>query len=275
MSFTDGIRRNTNLTRTENGATVKSTTGSALLNLFARVGGLRNQPESEINRLYLDARNEDKELADNLILYTRNIRNGGIGERRIARILLKTIALKDPEKVRRNFDTIVSAGRWDDLFVFEGTSVENDALEFMKEQFSKDVLGMGKQENISLLAKWLPSENTSSKRTVRLARKAMGALNLTPRNYRKTLSALRKYIKVVERDMSANQWGDINYEGVPSYAMKNYQNAFAKHDAIRFSNYIASLNKGEAKINASTLFPYDLVREYVNEVWAGGCGRGN
>lgn len=133
MSFTDGIRRNANLTRTENGATVKSTTGSALLNLFARVGGLRNQPESEINRLYLDARSEDKELADNLILYTRNIRDGGIGERRIARILLKTIALKDPAKVRRNLDTIVSAGRWDDLFVFEGTSVENDALEFMKE----------------------------------------------------------------------------------------------------------------------------------------------
>ena len=118
MSFTDGFRGNSNLTRTENGATVKSTTGSALLNLFARVGGLRQASESEINRLYLDARNEDKELADNLILYTRNIREGGIGERRIARILLKTIALKDPAKVRRNLDTIVSAGRWDDMYCF-------------------------------------------------------------------------------------------------------------------------------------------------------------
>ena len=50
MSFTDGFRGNSNLTRTENGAVVKSTTGSALLNLFARVGGLRQASESEINR---------------------------------------------------------------------------------------------------------------------------------------------------------------------------------------------------------------------------------
>ena len=264
MSFTDGIRRNTNLTCTENGAIVKSTTGSALLNLFARVGGLRNQPESEINRLYLDARNEDKELADNLILYTRNIRDGGIGERRIARILLKTIALKDPAKVRRNLDTIVSAGRWDDLFVFEGTSVENDALEFMKEQFRKDVLGMGKQENISLLAKWLPSANTSSKETRRLARKVYTYFGLSERTYRKTLSALRKYLDVVEKKMSAQEFSAIDYQAVPSVAMTRYRSAFGKHDYERFNAYINAVTSGDAKINASVSYPYDIAKTYVD-----------
>lgn len=266
MSFTDGFRGNSNLTRTENGATVKSTTGSALLNLFARVGGLRQASESEINRLYLDARNEDKELADNLILYTRNIREGGIGERRIARILLKTIALKDPAKVRRNLDTIVSAGRWDDLFVFEGTSVENDALEFMKEQFRKDVLDMGKGETISLLAKWLPSANTSSKETRRLARKVYTYFGLSERTYRKTLSALRKYLDVVEKKMSAQDFTTIDYKAVPSVAMTRYRSAFGKHDFERFNAYINAVTSGETKINASVTYPYELAKPYVDAV---------
>lgn len=264
MSFTDGFRGNSNLTRTENGAVVKSTTGSALLNLFARVGGLRQASESEINRLYLDARNEDKELADNLILYTRNIRDGGIGERRIARILLKTIALKDPAKVRRNLDTIVSAGRWDDLFIFEGTSVETDVLEFMKEQFRKDINGVSKKENISLLAKWLPSANTSSKETRRLARKVYTYFGLSERTYRKTLSALRKYLDVVEKKMSAQEFSAIDYQAVPSVAMTRYRSAFGKHDYERFNAYINAVTSGDAKINASVSYPYDLVKTYVD-----------
>lgn len=266
MSFTDGFRGNNNLTYTENGAVVKSTTGSALLNLFARVGGLRQAAESEITRLYLDARNEDKELADNLILYTRNIREGGIGERRIARILLKTIALKDPAKVRRNLDTIVSAGRWDDLFVFESTSIENDVLAFMKEQFRKDILDMGKGESISLLAKWLPSVNTSSKETRRLARKIYTYFGLSERTYRKTLSALRKYLDVVEKKMSARDFISIDYQAVPSVAMTRYRSAFGKHDFERFNAYLNAVTSGDAKINATVTYPYELAKSYVDAI---------
>lgn len=269
MNFANVMKKQAQTKLTENGAVAYNTLNNGLLDLFAVIGALRPQSESEIEQKFARAFNEDKLLATKMLFYAGNIR-GGLGERRTFRVCLKWLAKNYPEIVVKNMANIPLFNRWDSLFVLENTPVESAMWEFIKVQLMSDIRAMKKNHPVSLLAKWLPSENTSSKRIVRLARKAMSALYLTPRNYRKTLSALRKYIKVVERDMSANQWGDINYEGVPSYAMKNYRNAFAKHDAIRFSNYIASLNKGEAKINASTLFPYDLVREYVNEVWTGG-----
>lgn len=269
MNFANVMKKQAQTKLTENGAVAYNTLNNGLLDLFAVIGALRPQSESEIEQKFARAFNEDKLLATKMLFYAGNIR-GGLGERRTFRVCLKWLAQNYPEIVIKNMANIPLFNRWDSLFILENTPAERAMWEFIKIQLMSDIRAMKKNHPVSLLAKWMPSENTSSKRTVRLARKAMSALNLTPRNYRKTLSALRKYIKVVERDMSANQWGDINYEGVPSYAMKNYQNAFAKHDAIRFSNYIASLNKGEAKINASTLFPYDLVREYINEVWTGG-----
>ena len=82
---------------------------------------------------------------------------------------------------------------------------------------------------------------------------------------------LRKQIKVVETDMSQNKWNMINYEAVPSKAMANYNRAFAKHDPIGFCVYKEALNNGKAKINAATMFPYELVKNlenhYQNQVW--------
>ena len=122
----------------------------------------------------------------------------------------------------------------------------------------------GKHVPASLLAKWMPSENASSTKTRDMANKAIKALRLTPRQYRKMLSALRKHINVTERLMSAGEWGTIDYAKVPSYAMHNYGSAFAKHDYERFDAYLKSVSKGETKINSSVLFPYDLVEKYLS-----------
>lgn len=262
-NFANSFRNQTNCTKTENGADVYASTGDAVLDLFARIGGMRNASEAELNRMYLDARNSDKELADNMILYARDIRNGGIGERKIARTLLKTLALRDPTKVGRNFDTIVTAGRWDDLFVLMGTSLETQALDFMKEQFRKDITSMKAKQNVSLLAKWLPSANTSSNETRRLARKVYTYFGITERAYRKTLSALRKYLDIVEKKMSANEFGLIDYSAVPSVAMTRYRSAFGRHDFERFDKFLNAVEKGETKINATTSYPYDLIMPYI------------
>ena len=104
------------------------------------------------------------------------------------------------------------------------------------------------------------------------AKTAMRKLGVTPRQYRKMLSALRAHLRIVESLMSANKWDEVEYPAVPSYAMKNYRKAFSNHDNVRFGEYIASLNKGEAKINASTLFPYDLVHEYMTRGYYYGRG---
>lgn len=261
-NFVNEFKANT--TRTENGALVKSTTGSSLLNLFARIGGLRNQPESEIIRLYHSARIENPELADNLILYARDIRNGGIGERRIARILLNELVKFDKDKVKRNFDTIVECGRWDDLFSFVGTPLEKDAFAYIQAQFKEDIVNYKNNKNISLLAKWMPSINTSSADTRRLAKKFCNYASLSEKSYRKALSKLRQYLNVVEKKMSANQFDAIDYEKVPSQAMTKYRSAFGRHDFERFNDYITAVTSGNAKINSSVSYPYELIRPYTH-----------
>lgn len=124
---------------------------------------------------------------------------------------------------------------------------------------------MAEEKPISLLAKWLPSPNTSSRETRRLATVLYSSFGLTERKYRKTLSALRRYLDVVEKKMSAQEFGAIDYEKVPSLAMTRYRSAFGKHDYERFNSYIQSVTKGEAKINSSVLYPYDIIRPYVRE----------
>ena len=136
------------------------------------------------------------------------------------------------------------------------------------EQLMSDMAGVkrsktsNKPVGISLLAKWMPTETAHNKNTITLAKRAIQKLSVSPRQYRKMLSTLRKHLNIVERLMSANKWDEVEYPAVPSYAMKNYRKAFGNHDQERFSAYIESLKKGNKKINASTLYPYDLVHQY-------------
>ena len=74
---------------------------------------------------------------------------------------------------------------------------------------------------------------------------------------------MRKQIGVVESLMSAGKWNEIKYPEVPSRAMMIYRRAFAKHDPDGFSEFINKADKGEVKINASTLYPYDIVEKIL------------
>ena len=262
MNFTDIFKRQAETTESENGGKVFSTTSNELLDLFANIGGMRNRKEKDVVEMWLAARNCDKELADNLILYTRDIRNQGLGERNLGRILLRELALIDPHKIERNLQTIVDAGRWDDLYCFVGTPVEKEMWNFIELQLKLDIEGMKNREPISIMAKWLKSSNTSSEESRKLAKKTYQALGLTERTYRKTLSALRKYLRVVETLMSAGKWNEINFEEVPSVAMSRYIKTYDKHCQERFEEYKESLKKGEAKVNASVLYPYDITMKF-------------
>lgn len=263
MNFAEAFKNEADKTYTENGGCAFNTTnGGDLLDLFANIGGMRNRPDSDIIESWLAARRENENLADNLVLYARNIRNGGLGERRIGRLLLKELARLNPEKVTRNLNKIVECGRWDDLFILEGTSIEDSMWKFIEAQFRADVKNMKENKPITLLAKWMPSINTSSNEAKRLANKFCKKFGVTPRTYRKALSSMRKYIDVVEKKMSAGQWDEINFEGVPSVAMSRYISTFNKRIPEKFQEYKNSLVKGEAKVNAATLYPYDIVKKY-------------
>ena len=257
MSFMDDLEIETSVTLTENGGRALSTTGDKLLNLFAVLGALRSRPTDVIDK-FDAAFHENADLATKMVFYGRDVR-GGLGERAVGRLMLRELATINQAVVSANLKNIVEFGRWDDLFVLFDTPVETDMIEFVKMQLVSDKRHMDKYENVSLLAKWMPSINASSEHTKTLAHRFVKAFNTTPREYRKTLSTLRKYIDVTEVKMSANKWTDIDYKTVPSNAMSNYGNAFARHDYEGFSRYMDAVKSGDVKINAATLYPYNVI----------------
>ena len=281
MNFAQAMYKQGTHKLTENGAfAYDSTAQGAMLDLFSQIGALRPRTEREIEQKFIAAFKEDKLLATKMMFYAGDIREGGLGERRTFRICLHWLAENHPEIVVKNIQLIPFYNRFDSLFTLVGTECEAIMWELIAETLTKDVRAMkastkSKHVPVSLLAKWMPSENTSSAKTRALAAKAMRALKLSPRTYRRMLSALRKHIGITERMMSAGEWGLIDYAKVPSYAMHNYGSAFAKHDHERFDAYLKSVNKGEVKINASTLFPYDLVEKYMPGYGVGCRGYGD
>lgn len=270
MNFATAMYREGTHKLTENGAAAyDSTAQGALLDLFSQIGALRPRTDREIEQKFAAAFQEDKLLATKMMFYSGDIRQGGLGERRTFRVCLRWLAENHPEIVNKNIELIPYFNRFDSWFVLCGTKCEKLMWENVAKTLAADMKAYNastatKVVPVSLLAKWMPSENTSSVKTRQMATKAMRALHLEPRKYRKMLSALRKHINVVERQMSAGEWGLIDYAKVPSYAMHNYGSAFAKHDHERFDAYLKSVSKGEVKINAATLYPYDLVEKYMN-----------
>ena len=252
MSYMDDLEIETSVTLTENGGRALSTTGDKLLNLFAVLGALRTRPADVIGK-FDAAYRENADLATKMAFYGRDVR-GGLGERAVGRLMLRELAILNPDVVKANLGSIVEFGRYDDLFVLFDTPCENAMVEYAKMQLVSDWKHMKSNQHVSLLAKWMPSINASSEHTKALAHRFVKAFNTTPREYRKTLSALRKYIDVTEVKMSANKWTDINYKAVPSNG-----SAFARHDYEGFNRYMDAVKSGDVKINAATLYPYNVI----------------
>lgn len=263
MNFAEAMKKEATGKLTENGAFAYNTAGNVLIDLFAQIGALRPRDDEEIQVKFLKAYRQCPELATKMLFYAGNIR-GGLGERRTFKLCLKALAQYNPQVVIDNIPNIPYYNRFDSLFVLIGTSAEAEMWKYVEKTLLQDMKSAQKNKPISLLAKWMPSEKASSKKTRENYHRALSALKLTPRKYRKMLSYLRSYIDVTECKMSDNNWEEINYSTVPSHAMKNYSTTFTKHDEERFTKYMTDVRVGKEKINASTLFPYDLVKAYFS-----------
>ena len=262
MNLSDVMKQESVKKYTENGAMAYDRLNGSLITLFAQIGALRSRTEEEIEDKFASAFNEDKLLATKMLFYCGNVR-GGLGERRTFRICLKWLAKNYPSIVEKNIELIPYYNRWDSLFELVDTSCEEAMWKLVSFYLEEDLKQMGYGKPCSLLAKWLPTETASSTKTRELAKRAIKNIGMTPRQYRKIVSSLREYIRVTERKMSLNEWETIDYSTVPSYAMARYNQAFKKHDEGRFFKYIEALNEGKTKVNASTLYPYDLVKNYM------------
>ena len=259
----DALAEQCSFKYTENGALALSTTLSNLLDLFGLIGALRYREDKDIIDLFLPAYEENKDLALKILFYARDIRGTqGLGERRVFRVVFKYLAQHYQSDVLRLVQFIPTFGRWDDvLAVTVDTPLEDYTYNLIATQLDNDLhaLHSGKTTEISLLAKWLPSINASSKQTRALAARICKSLHITQKQYRKFLSELRAALRVTERYMSAREWDQIDYPSVPSRAALIYRNAFLRNDEVRYNTYLNDLAERKTKINASTLYPYDIV----------------
>ena len=275
--FMNGMANATNYTYTENGAVTHKTTKSDLLDMFAMGAAMRTRSDEDIILMFRKAFKENPVYALKCLFYIRDVR-GGQGERRFFRVVMKDLAKFDTEAARRNLKFVPEFGRWDDLYVFVGTSLEADALQIMKDQLALDV----ECKTPSLLAKWLKSENTSSVESRRLGNITREFFGMSHKQYRKTLSILRERINVLERLMSEGRWDEIEFDKIPSKAGMKYKNAFARHDLERAKNenvqtYADFAKDSTKKVNAKALYPYECVHEALNIMGnqQGWSSRGN
>lgn len=258
MSFITSLEKNTNRqSYTMNGALSNTSTLDPLLDFFSNAGAMRGR-EAEAVALFEKAFAADPTNAMRCLFYLRDIR-GGQGERSVFRAIIENL---DNELLLKVLKWVPLYGRWDEVPISTLTAPQ------LFEQFKQDETDMRAGESISLLAKWLPSENTSSRASRRAARLVATAWGLKPREYRQRLAALRGYLNIVERKMSAREWSSIEYEKLPTQAHRKHVGAFRRHDEARYEKYLESVEKGEAKINSNTAFTYEIYETVMTD-WEG------
>lgn len=255
------LKKESNLTYTENGGTAYRSTESYCLDMFFKAGAMRNSSSQEIADTVVRAFTEDTDKAMKIIFFARDAR-GGLGERRFFRIAVAALVKTSPQAVQKNLRLFAEYGRFDDLCVLLDTPLEKEVAEIIGNQLRSDKASMAAGGKVSLLAKWMPSVNASSKETRNMGRRLAALLGMSEPEYRRTLSALRKYADILENRLRERDY-TFNYEIQPSCAMFKYRNAFIRNDNERYTDYLNKVHSGEAKLHADRLFPYDIVRAAI------------
>jgi hypothetical protein len=239
---------------------------------------------------------EDPKILEDLFVmafHTRDVR-GGKGERVLFQHMMSVLAEHAPLRTMAAMVPLVPEyGCWRDMWELWRTvpALESAILSHVRKVWQEDVEKQGKTESISLLAKWLPREN--SKTYPGLAKKLAGALfpEVPHRGrmmfYRRRVSNLNAYLSTCEVDMCAGTWSDIDPETVPGRALTLYNAAFLNKELgplrqgkriasnqLRYPNnedrmecrkhfleFLVDVKNGVAKAKgANVVFPHEVVR---------------
>lgn len=260
-------------TFTENGAHAFSTTKSACLDLFA--SAVRDTSRESMEKLVERSFNEDVVKTLAILLNLRDAREGK-GEKKITYYALLWLRRNYPLLYLYNLPTFVKLGYCKDLCLITEIVHKEGMLKlgqksYIELEYLADMLkdDFKKSGDISLVAKWAPTEkgyfdkNANGSQARTLAKLIFPDDQARNKRYRKELSRLREELKVVEKLMAENRWEEINFSHVPSKAHRILRNAFGKHQADRYYEYLNNVKKGTEKINTSGVQPHELVRNYL------------
>lgn len=254
-----------NIQETENGANGFRSSGSELVDLNFKVGARHGNVDATDIAKFDRAIGQDPAAAARWLFMLRDVREG-MGERLSFEILFSHLWEKDMETARKLITLIPEYGRWKDMIdlmdLTEDKELESLVIEIIGRQLREDMENSVSGKPISLLAKWMPSVNSSGKARAK-ARKICNALEVTFAAYRKAIAVLRRKLDVTEVKTCGNRWDEIDYGKVSSNANLRYAKAFDRHDGERRRQYLNDLSEGKAKMNAKNLFPYEIYTEYI------------
>lgn len=247
---------------TENGAIGFHTTTRPLLDLNFMVSSLRNRSEEFIQQAFVRAYYDSPKYAVKWLFFLRDIEKG-LGERRTFRICLKYLAFSHPDIATAVMELTPKYGRYDDLLVFLDTPLCRTVCSLLKKQLNKDLEAMQSGKPVSLLAKWLPGNNTSSKESRRHAAILTRFFHMTDRQYRKSLSSLRSYLDVCEVKMSASRWSELDYDKIPAKANLKYENAFERHDFNGRVEYLKKTYLEKDTLHTKGIMPHEILHRIM------------
>ncbi|QHJ78939.1 MAG: hypothetical protein [Caudoviricetes sp.] len=227
----------TNGSTTANGMATNKSSFSACVDLFGSIGSSRGK---DISSLFHRAYKENSDYAIRTLLWARDIR-GGAGERQTFISLLKELAKVDHDSASRALCRVPELGRWKDVVSFFDSEISEQAMA---------LVAIALANNDGLAAKWMPRKGPDAARLRRF-------LELDARSYRKLLVSMST---TVEQQMCAGKWTEIDFSKLPSVASARYQKAFGRNAPDQYSAFIEKLEKGETKINAGAVFPYDITK---------------
>lgn len=256
-------------TFTENGAPSLSTTGDARLDLFAKVN--RDTSEPHLHTLLASSWAKDPLDTLKIVFHLRDCR-GGKGEREQFYRSVRWLISNHLSHIEKNLHLFPFYGRFKDLLVFLWTPLEKQVISVYTNQLRADLalINTPEAKQITLAAKYAPSEGGSDDKRHQATKKFVHALGITKAAYRKNwLIPLRAQIDInsilVERHMTNNpeNWASIDFSKVSSVALKKYKKAWVRHQPDRYQSYLASVKKGEVKMNVLRLMPHEIVSPYL------------
>ncbi len=217
---------------------------------------------------------------------TRDIR-GGKGEKDLFYKFITALHNTHPAHVECIITLIPTYGCWRDMWelAIKIPAIKPAIMAHTINTFKTDMdaLANGKHTEISLLAKWLPREKSTTYKTLvtdiaealisdRKGRQAQ----LT--EYRKRVARLNKALKTTEINMCDGSWASIVPEHVPGRCLKGHMKAFfnqkrsAPHERRypdsqdreecrqHFEEFTRGLAEGTKKANGSqTVMPHEIV----------------
>lgn len=285
---------------TQNGAPSYETTGDARLDLFGKV--CRDTPIELLHVLLERSWKVDPLDTLRIIFHLRDCRSdataGGKGEREqfyraITWLSLARSDVTGPSKfgidiVGRNLEHIPFYGSYKDYLHFldvpqipsfwgiiqknAAESLRTEMLRLFAAQLRKDLRSIenGKPFEISLAAKYAPTEGCHHDKTYKAVSLFCKQLEVSKESYRKNIiGPLRRQLDqnsiLLERHLTNNvsDWESINFSKIPSLALKKYKKALQRHQPERYNEWTRHVSEGTATMNTGRLMPYEMVAPYA------------